>query len=93
MANIQVQVREEGNQYTAAVTVDEGGSSTSHTVEFSKSYYEKLTSGDHPPEVLVERSFEFLLDREPKESIMRKFNLTVINRYFGEYESTIPNML
>lgn len=93
MANIQVQVREEGNQYTADVTVDDGGSSTSHTVEFSKSYYEKLTSGDHPPEVLVERSFEFLLDREPKESIMRKFNLTVINRYFGEYESTIPNML
>lgn len=93
MANIQVQVREEGDQYTADVTVDEGGSSTSHTVEFSKSYYQKLTSGDHPPDVFVERSFEFLLEREPKESIMGTFNLTVINRYFGEYESTITGML
>ena len=93
MVKIQVQVREEGDQYTANVTVDEGGSYTSHTVEFSKSYYQKLTSGDHPPDVLVERSFEFLLQREPKESIMGSFNLTVINRYFGDYESTISDML
>jgi len=93
MASISVQVREAGDQYIADVTVDEDGSSTNHTVEISKSYYQKLTSGIHPPELLVERSFEFLLQREPKESIMGSFNLTVINRYFGDYESTISDML
>lgn len=93
MAKINVQVREEGDQYIADVTVDEGDSSSNHHVEFSKSYYQKLTSGNYPPELLVERSFEFLLQREPKESIMGSFNLTVINRYFGEYESTISDML
>jgi len=30
------------------------------------------------PEELVRRSFEFLLQREPKESILREFDLAVI---------------
>lgn len=93
MAQITVHVREEGDTYVADVTVNEGDSSTSHTVEFSNAYYQKLTSGNYPPELLVERSFEFLLQREPKESIMGSFNLTVINRYFGDYETTIPDLL
>lgn len=93
MANITIQVTEEDDKYTADVTVDEGGSSSNHTAEVSKAYYHKLTSGLHPPEVLFEKSFEFLLAKEPKESIMGRFNLTVINRYFGDYESAIQDML
>jgi hypothetical protein len=41
------------------------------------------------PEELVRKSFEFLLAREPKEAILRKFNLMEISRYFPEYESVI----
>jgi hypothetical protein len=37
-------------------------------------------------EKLIERSFEFLLEREPKESILARFDLSVIGRYFPEYE-------
>ena len=40
-------------------------------------------------EELVRRSFEFLLEREPKESILSRFDLTVISRYFPEYERLI----
>lgn len=44
--------------------------------------------GDGQPEVedLVRRSFEFLLEREPPESILRSFDLSVIARYFPEYD-------
>lgn len=91
MTEIHVQVDEKNDQYVAEVTVDESGSSTNHTVQVDKSYYEKLTSGKQPPEILIKRSFEFLLEREPKESIMKNFNLTVINRYFGDYESVITD--
>jgi len=42
-----------------------------------------------PPEELVKKSFEFLLAREPKESILREFNLREIAKYFPEYESEI----
>jgi hypothetical protein len=41
----------------------------------------------------VEESFRFLLEREPKESILRRFNLTVISRYFPEYEREIKGRL
>ena len=35
---------------------------------------------------LVRRSFEFLLQREPKESILREFDLALIQRYFPEFD-------
>ena len=71
------------------VTVEEGGSSTSHTVTVDDSYYQKLTGGEISKEDLVRRSFEFLLEREPKESILSRFNLKVITRYFPSYETQI----
>jgi len=40
---------------------------------------------------LVRRSFEFLLAREPKESILKKFDLALIQKYFLEYENTISS--
>ena len=41
------------------------------------------------PVDLVRHSFAFLLEREPKTSILRRFDLTVIGRYFPEWERTI----
>lgn len=60
-----------------------------YSVDVDKDYYEKLTGGKTKPEELVKKSFEFLLEREPKESILRKFNLKVIQTYFPEYENEI----
>jgi len=42
---------------------------------------------------LVEASFAFLLEREPKESILRDFDLIVIGRYFPQYEQEIGHRL
>jgi hypothetical protein len=71
------------------VTVEERGSRTRHTVTLDDEYYEELTHGKITKEELIERSFEFLLKRESKESILSRFNLKVINRYFTEYEYKI----
>ena len=38
-------------------------------------------------EELVRMSFEFLLEREPATSILRRFSLDVIGNYFPEYPS------
>jgi hypothetical protein len=51
--------------------------------------YGRLTGETCPPEELVRRSFEFLLEREPKESILRTFDITVIANYFPDYEKDI----
>jgi hypothetical protein len=45
------------------------------------------------PEILIERSFEFLLERESNRSILSRFDLPVIGRYFPEYESAIRQRL
>jgi hypothetical protein len=52
-----------------------------------EAYARRLGGSRAAPEELVRRSFEFLLAREPKESILRRFDLPVIGRYFPEYEA------
>ena len=71
------------------VEVVEEDSSTSHRVTLSREYYETLTQARVVPPRLVEVSFIFLLEREPKEAILSDFNINVIRRYFAEYEREI----
>lgn len=74
------------------VTV-EAGKTTVHRVTLTDAYYQKLTAGAVSPETLVQKSFEFLLERESNTSILRSFDLPVIGRYFPEYEQTIKQEL
>ena len=83
-----IQVQKKDNRiYT--VIVQEGASRSQHTVTLEDAYYRKLTAGRITPEELIHRSFEFLLAREPKDSILSRFELSVIQRYFPEYEKKI----
>jgi hypothetical protein len=75
------------------VRVIEGRSETSHVVTLQPEYYQRLSGGKTAPEELLRRSFEFLLEREPKESILARFELPVIARYFPEYEHEIKRRL
>ena len=74
------------------VTV-QGGHTTTHIVTVSAPYAEKLTQGRATTEQLVRRSFDFLLQRESNTSILQSFELSVIARYFPEYERVIRGML
>jgi len=71
------------------VTIEEKSSSSKHTVTLDDSYYQHLTAGKITKEELIKKSFEFLLEREPKEAILSKFNLRVIKNYFPEFEDAI----
>jgi hypothetical protein len=75
--------------WTFQVTVSEGGSQTTHRVSMSREDYGRLSGESCPPDELVRRSFEFLLERESKEPILRAFDITVISRYFPGYEKEI----
>lgn len=59
---------------------------TSHNVTVQPEYAQKLTSGTMSTVDLIHQSFEFLLARESNTSILRSFDLSVIARYFPEYE-------
>jgi hypothetical protein len=86
-AEIAVEAQQKGDAWECRVTVTEGKSQTVHTVAVERTYRDKLAGTEIPVEQLVQKSFEFLLAREPKESILRSFHLPLIGRYFPEYES------
>ena len=93
MANIEVKTTEHDDRYEFQVTVKERRSETQHRVTLRKADYERLAGGKASPEDLVSESFRFLLERESKEAILRSFDLTVIGRYFPEYERQIAKRL
>ncbi len=77
------------NEQEFLVTVQEEGSVSEHTVNLDDDYYQKLTEGKIPKEELIKKSFEFLQERESKESILSEFDLKIISYYFPEYEEVI----
>ena len=60
--------------------------STEHRVTLTDAYWDQIWNSSLPKQEIISRSFAFLLEREPNSSIMRTFDLPVIQRYFGEYE-------
>ncbi len=86
---IDVSCAPAGDGWTCRVTVTEGSTSTSHEVTVSGPVLARLASGAAAPDDLVRRSFGFLLAREPKESILRRFELTVIGTYFPGWEREV----
>ena len=60
-----------------------------YNVGLDDEYWQDLTGGKIAKEELIKKSFEFLLEREPKESILSRFNLRIINQYFPEFEEGI----
>ncbi|HEX6329923.1 MAG TPA: hypothetical protein VF129_01345 [Actinomycetota bacterium] len=86
MAEILVAPTQDGH---FTVTVREGSSESEHAVTASEDDLRRLGGGYESPEAFVRACFEFLLEREPRESILRSFDVSVIGRYFPEFESTI----
>jgi hypothetical protein len=72
------------------VTVKDEKSESRHRVTMAAQTFERLSAGRHTPEACIEAAFRFLLDREPKESILQSFDVTVIDRYFPEFERELP---
>jgi hypothetical protein len=85
MARIEVK---QNDTETFEVTVRET-TTTSHLVTLTQDYYQKLTESRISPETLIEKSFEFLLERESNTMILSRFDLPVIGDYFPEYEKNI----
>jgi hypothetical protein len=89
MADIDVSCVTATDGWLCQVKVAEGRSETRHSVTFTRADFQRLAASGERPESLVRRSFGFLLQREPKESILRVFALPEIGRYFPEYEREV----
>src|SRR5882724_5854990 len=81
--------RSAGDEWMVSV---QGAVMTHHRVRVTKADFDRLSEG-RSPEVLLEESFRFLLERESNTSILGSFCLPVIGRYFPEYEREIRTRL
>jgi hypothetical protein len=84
---------EKKNQNEFTVLVREKETQSQHLVTLDDAYHQFLTQGKIPKEDLIRKSFQFLLEREAKESILRSFNLQMIKRYFPEYEEEMSSLI
>ena len=87
---ITAKTASDGPEHTIVkVLVEEGGSQTRHEVTVKRADLARLGRAGETPEAFVRRCFEFLLAREPKESILGKFDVMKIAVYFPEFEAEI----
>jgi hypothetical protein len=89
---VAVDCQSDGAGWRCTVTVGTDARASRHEVTVSREDLARLAPGV-TVERLVEASFEFLLAREPRESILRSFELPVISRYFPDYELEIRQRL
>ena len=80
---MRIEVSADSGRTFRVVVTDDDGSST-HVVTVMPSDVERYAPGSTPEE-LLEAAFAFLLARESKQSILPRFELPVIERYFPEF--------
>lgn len=93
---ISVSCQRTPDGHRCTVDVGDDPRSTTHEVTVADAVLERLsTQADDPAaaERLVRASFVFLLEREPREAILRSFDLPVIGRYFPDFEGAIARYL
>ena len=66
---------------------------TEHIVLLSDGFHQDVCNCKLTKTELITKSFEFLLDRESNQSILKKFNLEVISQYFPEYIDEIKKII
>ena len=73
------------------VTVREAAGHSTHRMTVTRADLADLRGEGADPERFVRDCFEFLLAREPKESIMSRFDVRDIARYFPEFRERISS--
>jgi hypothetical protein len=87
---ISVRCVEDEHGWLCDVVVGDASGATRHAVTVSLRELDAYAPGAADPTDLVARAFGFLLAREPKESILRSFALSDIERYFPEFAEVMP---
>ena len=87
MADIAVtRIGETDEAFTFEVRVTETGDTTRHVVTVRRADSDATGDRYSEPEELVRLAFHFLLEREPKESILARFDLRDISTYFPDFD-------
>lgn len=90
MAEIQIQKTGENEEgFAFSVAIEEAGSRSTHQVTLSRRDLRELGVETESPDQFVRRCLEWLLEREPKESILARFDVREISQYFPRFSEEI----
>ena len=88
-AMVTVEAMPRGDGWECTVEVSDPRGATRHTVDVAARDLARWGRTEEPVARLVQRAFEFLLAREPSSQILRRFDLSDIQRYFPEFVQEI----
>ncbi len=87
---VHVEQTDSGDPMVFKVRIEGPTGTTTHRISMSQDTYQDLCEGLISPADCIDAAFRFLLDREPKESILASFDIRVINMYFSDFENVLP---
>jgi hypothetical protein len=82
-----------GGGFTFDVIVRDAGGESRHRVTIGADEARRWAQLGAEPSRCVEAVMRFLIDREPKESILSAFDTNVVRRYFPEFDDAFPGYL
>jgi hypothetical protein len=82
-----------GGELIFDVIVREPGGESRHRVTIEANEAERWAKLGAEPSRCAEAVMRFLLDREPKESILNAFDTNVVRRYFPGFDDAFPSYL
>ena len=82
-----------GGELVFDVIVRDARGESRHRVTIEANEAERWAKLGAAPARCVEAVMRFLLDREPKESILSAFDMRVVRRYFPEFDDALPGYL
>ena len=86
MSDIAISVTPDSAHLTFDVVLRDPRGESRHQVTMQADEAQRWAKLDAEPSFCVEAAMRFLIDREPKESILSAFDRRVIRRYFPEFE-------
>ena len=93
MSDPSISVTPHPGGLTFDVIVRDAHGESRHRVTIGADEARRWTELGAGPSRGVEAVMQFLIDREPKESILSAFDRNVVRRYFPEFDDALPNYL
>ncbi|MEM7682266.1 MAG: hypothetical protein AAF288_09960 [Planctomycetota bacterium] len=91
---IEIGQEDEGpSNWAYQVRVFAQGRTHDYRVTLSFQDYDLWSRGRVAPERVAKAAFAFLLEREPADAILPKFDCSVIRRYFPEVDRELPALI
>ena len=79
--------------WTFLVELGHGEGLIEYMVDVDRDYWARLTNRRVEPAELIHATFKFLLDKEQKERILKRFNLSDVVANFPNYENEMKRIL